>query len=104
MREQEQLQLRNGFGDALSVAFEMVVTPAIFGFLGYLLDRQIGTTPIFLATFSVLTLAYMVWKTYAKYELQMQREETRMRERRDERRADRLAELSSIETTTELAP
>lgn len=95
MRQQEQLQLRSGFGDALSVAFEMVVTPAIFGFLGYLLDRRIGTTPLFLATFSVITLSYMVWKTYARYEHDMAREEAALRERREARRKSRFDEVTA---------
>ena len=90
MREQEQRQLRNGFGDALSLAFEMIVTPAIFGFLGYLLDRRLGTLPLFMLVFSLLTLGYMVWKTWATYERQMQREEASLRERRAERAAARV--------------
>ena len=42
-----------GFGDGLSAAFELVVTPAIFGFLGFLLDRLLGTVPLFTLVFSV---------------------------------------------------
>jgi hypothetical protein len=56
-----------GFGDGLSAAFELVVTPAIFGFLGFLLDRVLGTVPLFTLVFSVAVLVYMVWKFWAQY-------------------------------------
>ena len=35
----------NGFGDALARAFELVLTPAVFGFFGWLLDRWLETAP-----------------------------------------------------------
>ena len=57
----------NGFGDGMAAAFEMVVTPAIFGVLGFLLDRAIGTTPIFTLVLSVVVLTYMVWKLWTQY-------------------------------------
>jgi hypothetical protein len=56
-----------GFGDGLSAAFEMVVTPAIFGVLGFFLDRFLGTVPVFTLVFSVAVLSYMVWKFWAQY-------------------------------------
>ena len=70
-------------------AFEMIVTPSIFGFLGYVLDRRVGTLPLFMLVFSLFTLGYMVWKTWARYERQMQREEASLRERRAERTSAR---------------
>ena len=39
--------LNNGFGDALSRAFEFAATPAIFGGVGYPIDQWLDTTPIF---------------------------------------------------------
>ncbi len=56
-----------GFGDGLSAAFELVMTPAIFGVAGFFLDRAVGTVPLFTLVFSVLVLAYMVWKFWAQY-------------------------------------
>src|SRR5205085_2570413 len=38
-----QRDLYSGFGDALARAFEFVATPALFAFLGWLLDRWLGT-------------------------------------------------------------
>jgi hypothetical protein len=56
-----------GFGDGLSAAFELVVTPAIFGFGGFLLDRALGTVPVFTLVLSVAVLTYMVWKLWVQY-------------------------------------
>lgn len=71
-------QLNNGFGDALARAFEMVATPAVFGFLGFLLDRRLGTSPLFALTFGVIVFGYMVWKFWAQYEREMQRHEAEL--------------------------
>jgi hypothetical protein len=56
-----------GFGDGLSAAFELVVTPAIFGVGGFFLDRVLGTVPVFTLVLSVVVLIYMVWKFWAQY-------------------------------------
>ena len=39
----ERRELNNGSGEALARAFELVVTPVIFGFFGWLLDGWLGT-------------------------------------------------------------
>ena len=36
--------------DGVVAAFELVLTPALFGFFGYLIDRWLDTAPIFLAS------------------------------------------------------
>ena len=41
MATAETREMRQGFGDAFAAAFELAVTPAIFGFLGWLLDGRI---------------------------------------------------------------
>lgn len=38
--------LNNGFGNALSRAFEIVVTPLLFGLIGWFVDRALGTSPV----------------------------------------------------------
>jgi hypothetical protein len=43
----------NNYGDGLSIAFELVATPAIFGLIGFGLDRWLGTTPLFTLVFSM---------------------------------------------------
>ena len=71
------------FGDALALAFELIVTPGIFGVGGFFLDRWAGTLPVFTITFTVVVLSYMIWKTWATYEADMRAEEAKLRERRD---------------------
>lgn len=71
----ERQELNNGFGHAMSRAFEMAATPAIFGGLGWLLDRELGTSPLFLLVlffFAVAGVGYMTWR---RYEDEMQRHE-----------------------------
>jgi hypothetical protein len=43
---QERREVESGFGDGLAKAFELVLTPAIFGLLGFGLDRWLGLTPL----------------------------------------------------------
>ena len=72
-------ELNNGFGESLAKAFELVVTPGIFGFLGWLLDNKIGTTPLFTLVFTLLVFGYVSWKLWGSYERQMQAHEARLR-------------------------
>jgi len=67
MTNAETREMRQGFGDAFAAAFELAVTPAIFGFLGWLLDGGIGTTPIFTIVFTVVTLAYASYRLAHNY-------------------------------------
>lgn len=52
--------------DPTSVAFELVGTPTIFGFLGYLADRWLGTSPVIMfvaAGLSFITvLGLVIWR------------------------------------------
>jgi len=64
-------EVNTGFGDGLASAFEMVATPAIIGFLGFLLDRWVGTSPLFMLGFGLFTFAYMLWKLVMRYNAQM---------------------------------
>jgi F0F1-type ATP synthase assembly protein I len=59
--------MREGSGDAFAAAFELVATPAIFGFLGWLLDGRMGTAPIFTVAFVVIALAYASWRLAHDY-------------------------------------
>ena len=68
-------ELNKGFGDALQVAVELAVTPAIFAFLGWKLDSWLGTSPLFLLFFFLFTLTYVAWREYTKYQLRMERHE-----------------------------
>ena len=61
------------------MAFEMVATPALFAFFGYLLDRAVGTAPLFILVFSIVVLTYVVWRTFKTYERRMKKFERRVR-------------------------
>lgn len=64
-------ELSRGFGDALSSAFELTITPLVMGLIGYGLDRWLGTLPVFTAFWFFFTLGYEIWKLRKRYELQM---------------------------------
>lgn len=61
----------NGFGDGLARAFELAVTPAVFGFLGYLLDRALGSVPVFTIGLLLFALAGMFVRMWFTYDAQM---------------------------------
>lgn len=68
--------MNNGFGDGMSRAFELAITPLVFGGLGYLLDRALGTAPVFavgLAVFAVIGMFIRIW---IGYDLEMKSIET----------------------------
>jgi len=67
----DKRDLYNGFGDGLARAFEYAVTPTIFGFLGWLLDRAVGTLPLFTIVFALLCIVGMFLKTWYTYDAMM---------------------------------
>ncbi|HCV36252.1 MAG: AtpZ/AtpI family protein [Acidimicrobiales bacterium] len=66
-------ELEQGFGDALAAAFELAVTPAIFGFLGWMVDHQLNLFPVFTISLSLVTAGYVTWKLYRNYSHRMDR-------------------------------
>ncbi len=64
-----------GAEDGLSQALSLVVGPVIFGFLGYLLDRVLGTGPVFLLAFGILGFLSAVLALYFRYQAAMARQE-----------------------------
>ena len=71
--QREQRELRQGAGDALAASFEMIASPAIFAFLGWLVDRWLGVFPVFTLLFGGVVLAYQVWRMYVQYSEKMDR-------------------------------
>jgi len=57
--------------DGVVAAFELVLTPALFGFFGYLLDRWLGTGPILLVLFTGIVAIYEIWKLWYTYTQKM---------------------------------
>ena len=75
MELHERRDMYNGFGDGLARAFELAVTPVVFGAIGYGLDHWWGLTPLFtlvLFLFGVAGTSYMAW---FRYEAEMRRVE-----------------------------
>ena len=69
--------LYNGFGNGFARAFELAVTPALFGFLGHLLDLALGTSPVFLVVFALLCVIGMGVRMYYGYDQAMREEEAK---------------------------
>jgi F0F1-type ATP synthase assembly protein I len=63
--------INNGFGDGLAAAFEMVATPVLFAFFGYLLDRRLGLHLVFALIFGLVVFGYEVWRLVMRYSSQM---------------------------------
>ena len=62
-------QIERGF----TAAFELVATPALFGFIGYLIDRQLGTGPWVMVVLVVIVASYEIWKLWYQYNTTMTR-------------------------------
>jgi len=74
----QRRELSRGSGEALTRAFELTLTPVIFGFFGWLLDRWLGTRPLFMFLLFALVLGYEVWKQYVAYGAEMERHQQRL--------------------------
>ena len=72
-------ELNRGAGDALSTAFELAVTPAIFALIGWRLDAWLGTSPLLLLLLFVFTVGYEIWKLFTRYDAQMREHEAQVR-------------------------
>jgi F0F1-type ATP synthase assembly protein I len=65
----------NGFGNALSQAVEIVVTPLLFALGGLLIDRVAGTTPLFTVVLGLFAAVGLSIRIYYQYRDDMAREE-----------------------------
>ena len=80
MIKSEKREMNQGSGDAMAAAFELVVTPAIFGFLGWLLDRKLEIFPVCTLVFVATTITYASWRLYKQYTLRLTQEAEQRRE------------------------
>lgn len=62
-----------------TAAFELVMTPALFAFLGHLLDGWLGTGRIFTIVLASLVGVYVVWKVWYSYNAEMDQLEADIR-------------------------
>jgi len=67
--------LYNGFGNGLALAFELALTPAIFGLIGYGLDRWLGLLPVLTIAFVLLAVAGLSVRQFAAYTVRMTQHE-----------------------------
>ncbi len=70
-QQAERRELYNGFGDGMALAFQIALTPAIFGVLGYFLDRRFETTPLFTIVLFSLAIIGLFISLWARYEEKM---------------------------------
>ena len=82
MTQNRQFHSRQSAGDALSIAFELVATPAAFAFIGWLIDRALDTQPIFTLVLCLLTAVYAGWKAVRTYSDRMETYERNLPSRR----------------------
>jgi hypothetical protein len=69
----ERRDMNRGLGDALAQAFDVAATTAIFFFFGWLLDRWLGTKPLFMITLSLLCLIGKLYLMLTTYNEKMKR-------------------------------
>jgi hypothetical protein len=60
-------ELYNTFGNAFSRAFELTVTPTIFGFIGYRLDLWLGILPVLTIVLVLMAIIGMLVRTWYGY-------------------------------------
>lgn len=75
-------ELNTGFANALSRAFEFAATTAIFCGLGWLVDRWLGTGPVFLIALTVAALAGQFLRLWYAYDLEMKGHERELEARK----------------------
>jgi len=74
----EKRELNRGFGDTLARGFELAATTAIFGFLGWLLDRWLGTQPLFILLFVAFAAAGQFVLMWYRYDNEMKGHEANL--------------------------
>ena len=73
----DRRDIYNGFGDGLARAFEFAVTPAVFGAMGYGLDRWAGLVPLFTIVLTVFALVGKTYLMWIQYDAEMRAHEQR---------------------------
>ena len=57
--------------DGLVLGVELVLSTMIFAGLGWLLDRALGTAPVFTVLLGGFTFAYTVWRIVTGYDARL---------------------------------
>ncbi len=69
-------ELYNGAGEGMSRAFELALTPAIIGGIGYLLDRWLGILPFLTIVFFLVAMVGLVARLWYAYDAKMKLHES----------------------------
>lgn len=64
--------LNRGFSDALGRGVDLALTPVVFGFIGWIIDRLAGTSPLFTIVVGALGVAGTALKIKLGYDKQME--------------------------------
>jgi F0F1-type ATP synthase assembly protein I len=64
---------KNGYGDGLTQALTLVVSPVLFGLLGALVDHLLGTGPVFLLVLGFVGVIASCVTAYYEYEARIAR-------------------------------
>jgi F0F1-type ATP synthase assembly protein I len=75
-------ELNRGFTEALSSGFVFAAVTALFAGGGWLIDRWLGTMPVFMIVFTVVALVGHFARFWYAYDAQMRRHEDELRELR----------------------
>jgi F0F1-type ATP synthase assembly protein I len=73
----EQRKLNQGMGDSLARAFELVMAPLIFAFIGHLIDGWVGMRFTFALVLGLFGLAGTFAKMWFTYNYAMKAEEAK---------------------------
>lgn len=69
--------MNRGFGDGMSRAFELIAAPAVFAGAGHLLDRWLGTSPVFMVALGLFGVVGMFVNVWFGYDAEMRELESR---------------------------
>lgn len=75
MDSRDRRELNNNFGDGLSRAFELTLTPMVAAGIGLLIDRWLGITPILTVLFAIWGIGVTMYTTWIRYDSDMRRHE-----------------------------
>lgn len=78
MNLRDRQQTFRGFGDGLSRAFELAAVPALFAVVGHMLDRRLGTIPLFTVVLIIFAVVGMFVRIWFAYDREMNEHERRL--------------------------
>jgi F0F1-type ATP synthase assembly protein I len=68
---QHRRELNRGYGNTLNRSFEFVVVALLFLGLGWLVDKWLGTNPVFLITFVLVGFVGQFARFWYRYDAEM---------------------------------